>query len=297
MNKRGFNTIVVYLDDFLILGNSFKACQMALLELLQLLRELGFQINYNKIDGPAQEMTFLGLVLNSVTMTIRIPNTKLQEIHGLLQKTLNSRKITKRHIQHIVGKLNWITQCTYGGRFHLRRLIDRANTLRASSHRTHVTRDMTLDIVWWLDFMKVFNGTMQIIDSRLALYVIIDAYKIPCGTFYQEDFIYMPWAKQTAKLPLIYLEVLSLEVVANRPVYVHCDNMTACPIINKNTCRYPVVMDSLRRVFWLSAIYNFRIWTVFYPGIFNTLADSVSRLHEQHGYLRLMNNMTNCGYF
>lgn len=46
-------------------------------------------------------------------------------------------------------------------------------------------------------------------------------------------------------------------------------------------------MDSLRELFWLSAIYNFRLQAVQYPGHANLVADGVSRLHEPNGFQRL----------
>lgn len=304
MKMQGHNSIVVYLDDFLVIDKTYEGCQRSLYALMKLVRELGFQINYSKLDGPSQEITFLGLVLNSVERTIRVPENKLHEIHCLLHKTLNAHKVTKQHIQQIVGKLNWITQCIYGGRFHMRRLIDRANTLRASGHRTRVTTDMKRDILWWLEFMKIFNGTMPMIDDRSAISVSIDACKTACGAFYQGDFIYMPWTQTTSQLPINYLEVLSLEIAArrwshiwsNQMVYVHCDNIAACAIINKGSSRHPIVMDSLRRVFWLSAVFNFRMRAVYYPGRFNTLADNVSRLHEPNGIRRLVETMSQVGF-
>ena len=48
-------------------------------------------------------------------------------------------------------------------------------------------------------------------------------------------------------------------------------------------------MNSLCNVFWMSAIYNFRLKAVYYPGKLNTVADSISRLHEKDGYKRLTN--------
>ena len=52
MKRRGYNTIICYLDDFLIVAQTFSECMQALNELLRLLRRLGFQINYNKLEGP-----------------------------------------------------------------------------------------------------------------------------------------------------------------------------------------------------------------------------------------------------
>ena len=47
-------------------------------------------------------------------------------------------------------------------------------------------------------------------------------------------------------------------------------------------------MQSLCRICWLSAIFNFKIKAKYFPGVENVLADAVSRLHEPRGYERLM---------
>ena len=80
-------------------------------------------------------------------MTLTIPEPKLSEIETSMKRFLVSRKVSKRDIQSLVGKLNWVTQCIYGGRFHLRRLINKSNKLRKPWHRTLVTRDMKLDLL------------------------------------------------------------------------------------------------------------------------------------------------------
>lgn len=302
MACKGYSNIVVYLDDFFIVARTYRQCVATLNELLRLLRLLGFQINYNKIEGPKHELVFLGITINSINMTFSIPKPKLKEIETIMQSFLVSKKVTKRAIQSLAGKLNWITQCIYGGRFHMRRLIDRSNTLRKPWHRTLVTKDMKLDLIWWLDFMHIFNGTMPIVDCRPATPITIDACKIAAGAFYQGDFVYTPWSPNIATLPINYLEVLALEpavrrwapALTNKKVFVHCDNIAACSIINKGSSRNSVVMDSLRRVFWLSAVFNFRLKAVYYRGESNFLADSVSRLHEPGGVQRLtylINNM------
>lgn len=68
-------------------------------------------------------------------------------------------------------------------------------------------------------------------------------------------------------------------------IYIHTDNQAAAAIINI-TSTNPFVLESMRRVFWLSAIYNFRIRAVYYPKQLNTATDAVSRLHEQNGVKR-----------
>ena len=64
---------------------------------------------------------------------------------------------------------------------------------------------------------------------------------------------------------------------------VYSDNTAAVSIINKGATKDPRVMDSLQNVFWLSAIFNFRLRALYYPGIRNTLADACSRLSDPGG--------------
>ena len=196
-------------------------------------------------------------------MTLSIPDDKLTDVELTMKSFISRKKVSKRDIQSLVGKLNWITQCVYGGRFHMRRLIDRSNSLKKPWHRSHVTIEMKKDIFWWLSFMRTFNGTVPMIDCRPSTPAV------------------MRWA------PLW----------TNKKVFIHSDNQAACSIINRGSCKNSVVMDSLRHVFWLSAVFNFRLKAVYYKGSSNFLADSVSRLHEPGKFQHLFQSMRNIGYF
>ncbi|XP_041346993.1 uncharacterized protein LOC121366726 [Gigantopelta aegis] len=231
MAEKGYKDIVVYLDDFLIIAKSYDECQNILNILMQLLRELGFHINYNKLEGPAQTLTFLGVVLNSLAMTLSIPHDRITELRGLLVKTLSNGKITKRQIQSIVGKLNWITQCVYGGRFFMRCLIDRANGLKCPWHKSRITKDMKGDIMWWIQFMSVFNGTMPMVDQTPATPVSIDACPLAGGAYYCGDFVHTPWAgTEAADLPINYQEVLALEPAVARWAPLWKNKKVAVPV-------------------------------------------------------------------
>ena len=65
-------------------------------------------------------------------------------------------------------------------------------------------------------------------------------------------------------------------------IVIHSDNTTAVSILNKGSCKNKVVMGFLRELFWLSAIYNFRITAKHIPGQKNVVADAISRLHESY---------------
>ena len=302
MAAKGFHNIVVYLDDFLVVEDSYESCKATMDVLRRVLRELGFRINYKKIEGPTQRINFLGVILDSNTMSVDLPASKCAELKETLSATMNKTKVTKKQLQSLAGKLNWASLCIYGGRFHLRRILDRMNCLQRPHHRTRVTCDMRADITWWLRFMDMFNGTVPMVDYRPVAPVSIDACSEAAGAFFLDSFIYTPWAsagESVQSLHINHKEVMALEPAAhcwaplwaNKLVHVHSDNQAAVAIINKGSCKNPIAMESLRRVFWLSAIYNFRLKAFYYPGCRNILADSASRLHESGSWDRLLTSM------
>lgn len=292
LSRQNINNVIVYLDDFLIIGETKEQCNQNLLSTIRLLRYLGFAINYNKVIGPSQNLTFLGIVLDSVSMSLSLPENKLDELLQCLHETLTKKKASKKSLQSLAGKLNWASQVIYGGRFHMRRIFDAVIPLKSPWHRTRVTMDIRRDINWWIQFLGVFNGTAEMLDSRPVTPVCIDACPVAAGGAYDSEFIYTPWDwwPGSSDLHINYKETLALEPAValwahtwrNKKVYVRCDNQAAVGIINKGSCRHPFVMESLRRVFWYSAVYNFRLKAIYLPGEKNQVADAVSRLHERY---------------
>ena len=66
--------LIVYIDDMLLLVETKAAASQQMLLLLDLLEALGFCVNYNKsVLEPAQEIEFLGFLVNSESMSIALP--------------------------------------------------------------------------------------------------------------------------------------------------------------------------------------------------------------------------------
>ena len=69
MAKQGYTAIIVYLDDFLVIGAMIEECQQVPDCLLELLQELGFDI---RLDWPLcwSDMDFATLVMASIMTSI-----------------------------------------------------------------------------------------------------------------------------------------------------------------------------------------------------------------------------------
>ena len=72
-------SIVGYLDDFWITVSSYDLCLSHLKIFLNLLLDLGWQINWKKLELPTQRIKFLGIVLDSVEWSASMDDSKVEE--------------------------------------------------------------------------------------------------------------------------------------------------------------------------------------------------------------------------
>ena len=114
MIRKGHNLMILYLDDWLILGPDKESCSTALNILLKLLRELGFSISYNKVVPPTTALVFLSILIDSQDVIISLPHEKVGELEALISHFANSKHATKRQLQSLAGKLNWACQVVRG---------------------------------------------------------------------------------------------------------------------------------------------------------------------------------------
>ena len=70
--------VLHYLDDFLLLGSpNTGECAKALALTVQVCQELGVPLAEDKMEGPTQSLTFLGIQLSSNPLSVSLPPDKL----------------------------------------------------------------------------------------------------------------------------------------------------------------------------------------------------------------------------
>lgn len=119
--------------------------------LITLLEWLGLTVTWNKVVFRCQRLTYLVIEIDSKRRQLRLPNHKLQEIRALPSQTFAKSKFTKRQLQWLVGKLNFVAHVV------LRQNIDALNMWTRPYHQKQMT-NYADDILWWADFMEIFNG-------------------------------------------------------------------------------------------------------------------------------------------
>lgn len=76
--QSGLETTHHYLDDFIFAGRSdTNHCRMLVDTFHSLCTDMGIPLNKDKAQGPTTSLVFLGLVIDTIQMQIRIPPPKI----------------------------------------------------------------------------------------------------------------------------------------------------------------------------------------------------------------------------
>ena len=88
-----------YLDDFLLIGSSAAGCEQLLSCFQSLCATLGVPLADEKTVGPAQQLSLLGLEIDTLTQTVRVPADKVLATSALIRQALSKKKISLQNIQ------------------------------------------------------------------------------------------------------------------------------------------------------------------------------------------------------
>lgn len=303
MYRRGFKNVIAYLDDFLIVEESYELCQKAQLTLLNLLVRLGFLISWKKVVSPGKNVEFLGVTIDSTMCTASLSDVKLAALLEKLKSFRKKSRASKRQLQSLAGSLNWACQVIQGGRYFLRRILDALKCLKLSSHKCKLSAEFHKDLTWWIDYSSTFNGVFYYREVEHEA-IHTDACNEGAGIFFKGQWFYINWIgdfPSCVNLHINYKEVmaiiLGLEIfaprLANTHITVVTDNTAAKGILNKGRSRSTFVMSWLRRLFWVCSMYNISFRVIHVPGSLNQIPDSISRLHEPGQVLRLYSLLSN----
>ena len=97
-------------------------------------------------------MVFIGVLFNTVTMTIAITPEKLKDIILILTSWLS--KASLKETQSLLGKLNFVAACVRPGRIFISRMLKWLKVLYRKDSKLNVIPDyVKKDILWWHTFL------------------------------------------------------------------------------------------------------------------------------------------------
>ena len=156
----------------------------------------------NKLVGPSTVSTYLGILIDTENMQIRLPLEKLESLKNLLATWSSKVKCKKRELLSLIGKLSFACKVVKPGRMFLRRLIKLSTTVTSLDHYICIDEAAREDILWWVQFISEWNGVSIILDNpnnrRLRLFS--DASKVGLGGYFRSNWFSLAWPISHANL-------------------------------------------------------------------------------------------------
>ena len=238
---------------------------------------------------PTTKLIFLGLELDSEKMEIRLPLDKLEKVLNLLGYFSNKKKVTLLELQSFIGLLNFACYVVPPGRSFLRRLINLTKGIRRPHFKIRLNKEAKSDLKAWALFVDHFNGKGLIVQHKFetsqSLHMYTDASNLGFGGFLGTHWFYHGWTDSWLKLhisirefyPIVLAVELWSQILRNKHVQFHCDNIAVVHCINKQTAKDVQLMALVRRLVVQALKYNIFFEAKHIPGLKNILADKLSR--------------------
>ena len=244
-----------YIDDLFTIGKTYSICSSNVDKIIELLDSLGFVIHPDKsLFEPSQNMEFLGFIINTVDMSLRLTPNKEITIIELCSCILDSVTVSIRTLAKLLGKFASSFMAVPFGRLHYRAL-ERHKTESLRIHKGKFDRKIVLskdarnDILWWKHNIK--GSWSPIIRDNPKIEMTTDASTIGWGAVIKEistggQFTILEREQHInvleLKAALFGLQALCHNVY-NTHILLKVDNTSAVASINKMGSTRSLMMD------------------------------------------------------
>lgn len=305
-NELNINNIMHYVDDSFMVEATETACQEDVDKIETMFNQLGLTVAKEKTVGPTTRITFLGIQIDSVEMTIGLDSEKVSSIRTLLTEWLDRETCSLHQLLSIVGILSWAANVVAHGRTfvqHLRLLAQLHNDVTDSRDETliRITTECREDLQWWQSFMAEWNGISLLWDQEWlednhGLQPHTDACNSGYGAVCGRQWFHAQWTPEQQQLAeegtisrdsMPFKELYALVTAAitwghqwnRKRITFRTDCEPAVISINKGTSRNKRMMQLLRTLHYHAAKHHFKYRAVHIPGVDNVIADELSRVH------------------
>ena len=164
-----------YIDDIFACAEEDRA-PYVFNRLKALIQELGLPINDSKVVAPSDVMTCMGIEVNVVDKSVRLPHQKIQEISHVCDSFVGRRICKRRELQSLLGKLLYLAKIIVPARGFLNRML---SYLRGSnqSNNIYLGKDFKRDLLWFRKILGTINpeAKYSIVNEQHFIDVYVDA--------------------------------------------------------------------------------------------------------------------------
>ena len=153
--------VVNYLDD-LAGAEGWDRADEAFQTLGNVLERCGIIESVSKACSPSCRMVFLGVQFDTTTLTLTVTKERMVETLAMLEEWKDKVSTTRKEVEQLIGKLNYLAACIRPGRVFISRLLNFLRGLEGGNRRHGVPLDFKKDIRWWLRYLSEYNGVSMI---------------------------------------------------------------------------------------------------------------------------------------
>ena len=286
----------MYLDDSLQVGATFDQCLYSTQVTFNLLVSCGFIPNWKKSQlVPSQSITILGFLVNSVTMTISLPESKIRSMLELISGALSNPTMSIRHLAKLIGKLISCFPALPHGRMYYRAL-ERFKNYSLGCNKYNFKVCVTLDpaslwcLAWWRRNVPDAVAPIRLLTNPSEI-IFTDASSYAWGCYYDGNIAQGYFSPLELPLSINSKETLAIwyalrsfrQQLSDSHVLIQSDNTTAISYVAKKGGMQSELRDKISRDIWLLASeYNFDISISHIRGSDNLDADATSCLLSTH---------------
>ena len=299
-DKCAISYVCHFLDDFLIieprnqLGPPHQNCQNSLISMVKTFHALGVPLSAEKTVGPATELEFLGIVLDSDKMEARLPEEKMNRVKHELSHWSVRKSATLVELQSLIGLLQFPCRVVPPGRAFLQRIIDLTIGLKKPHHHVHLNQAFFADLAMWRSFLDSWNGKAFFLndfwESSNDLSLQTDASgSIGYGGICGNQWFQGTWQPQqrigTNNISIAWQELYAIVVACSiwgkqwacKRILFQCDNLAVVNVVNTKKAKCPQLMRLIRKLTLITMSCNCYLKAQHIPGLSNEIADSLSR--------------------
>ena len=307
-SETGWRWISHYLDDFPMLAKTREGLVEQIEKYLALMKRIGMPVAEDKMLGPTQFLEYLGLLLNLLNLTLRIPEDKcvknIEKIDTIISAFWERKNITCKEIQKVAGSVNFICVAIPAGKvfiadlYKLLRAPD--GSKRKQGHHRHITRSVYKDMLVFRTFLvkcsqerfrsipflikdKRFNEEIQLFANAAG------ARELGFGCVYGSRWAYGKWSDtrlfQRITPNIALLELLAIVMVTElwakalqgQAIVLRSNNTATVASINSMKSEIPAAQELLKHMS-LNCLHNQIFFkAVHIEGSRNTLSNCLSR--------------------
>ena len=289
---------MMFLDDLLIMNQNrdmlLRQCAFA----VQLLSWLGFTVSSEKsILTPCQSIEYLGMIVDSCSMSMFLPDRKVTNIIDTCSSVYYSKILGVKELASLVGKMQAAWPAIQLGPFHyreLQKILIEGTSNGNWKNKVIITTEAKLDLKWWINNVRSQNGR-SFLKSPIKVRITTDASNLGWGAFCHGKTAQGPWTVEEKNLHINIKELIAAEKglkslihQENITVALAIDNTTALTYISKMGGTRSKVMTKISKQIWeWCKSKGITLIPSHIPGKENTNADKQSREIRDSGDWKL----------